>query len=480
MSSAPRKTTSQNIDWYVFSYRRLGRWVFMLLLLGAGGVWGYYLYRRSHESPQVRAERQIAQAESSLDSAQKSPDAEKFAATLNQARERLNDARSFFQQVKYDQSYEQAIESESLSRRAVGRVNTDVTGDATFVALDGEVTLQRAGRAAWEEARLRQALFDGDFVKTGRNGSAEIMFFDGTLFQLRPDSLFEVKLGQKADREKASSVEMVSGQIQVYTSNSPSSVKTKSVTAEIQRGSQIGMTVDAEKNTEVSNFRGTAVLRTEKESVVLSERERVTATAASQSLGAKIVLPEAPSPIDPADNRIFDLKSTKEVGLRWSPVKDADHYRLQVSRSRLFIPDATPLDLPDRRGTTTAIRPHDEGSYYWRVATVTRAGLSSDFSGYRRFRIVADASKLGVPSGAPPAVTLDKPYQMSNIFIITGRTDPSASVSVQGQRADVEPNGTFKATITIDREGFTDIIVKASDAAGRETVKKIPVKVEVY
>lgn len=476
-----RKAGQGDIDWIVFSYKSIRRWLLILLLAAAAVVWGVFLYQRNHQSPQVHAQRQIEQAESALKSAQSSQDSSRFTVTLSQAKDRLNEAHEAYVGTKYDQAYSLAVESESLSRRALGRAGHSEIGDATFVALDGEVTLQRAGRGTWEECRLRQSLYDGDFVKTSKAGSAEIMFFDGTLYQLRPDSLFEVKTGQHRESEKSSAVEMVSGSIQVYTSNASSNVKTKAVSAEIQRDSQVGLSIDpVNQNTDVANFRGQAVLRTEKESVVLSEREKVRADISTQSLGSKVLLPDSPALIDPADNRIFDLRNNSDILLRWTAVKDVAHYRLQVSRSRLFIPDATPLDLPNRTGVSASIRPHEEGSYYWRVAGINRAGVASDWSPYRRFRIVADAAKAGAPSGAPPPLTLQPPQQMGNLFLIFGQTDPSASVSVNGKRADVEPNGSFKTTVTVDTEGESQIVVKAADAAGRETVKRIRVFVELY
>jgi hypothetical protein len=478
--AANKRATRGDLDWIVFSYSSVRRWIVILLVAGAAGTWGVYVYRHNHVSPEVRAQRQIDQAERTYRSAESSPEASRFSATLGQAKERLADARSALENAKNIEAYNLAVESESLSRRALGRAGHSDIGDATFVALDGEVTLQRAGRGTWEECRLRQSLYDGDFIKTATSGSAEIMFFDGTLYQLHPDSLFEVKSGQRPDREKSSAVDMVSGSIQVYTSNSPSQINTKAVSAEVQRDSEVGVSVDEKKDTEISSYRGQAVLRTGRDSVVLSERERVRADATSQRLGAKTVLPESPAPVDPADNRIFDLKNATDVVLRWTPVKEAARYRLQVSRSRLFIPDATPLDLSDRRGLSAAIRPHEEGSYYWRVAAVGSKGVSSDWSPYRRFRVVADAAKTGAPAGAPPPLQLETPQQMGNLFLIFGHTDPSASVSVAGKRADVEPDGSFKTTISVDTEGESQIVVKAADAAGRETVKRIRVFVELF
>ncbi|HKB72128.1 MAG TPA: FecR domain-containing protein [Thermoanaerobaculia bacterium] len=478
--TANKRATRGDLEWIVFSYRDVRRWLIILLVAGGAATWGVHVYRRNHVSPELRAERQIQQAETTYKNAEASPEASRFTATLGQAKERLADARSALENAKNVEAYDLAVESESLSRRALGRAGHSDIGDATFVALDGEVTIQRAGRGTWEECRLRQSLYDGDFIKTSSSGSAEIMFFDGTLYQLRPDSLFEVKSGQRPDREKSSAVDMVSGSIQVYTSNAPSQIRTKAVSAEVQRDSEVGVSVAENHDTEVSSYRGQAVLRTERDSVVLSDRERVRANAATQRLGGKIALPESPAPVDPADNRIFDLKKNADVVLRWTAVKEASRYHLQVSRSRLFIPDATPLDLSDRRGLQAAIRPHEEGSYYWRVAAISGKGVSSDWSPYRRFRVVADAAKAGAPAGAPPPLQIETPQQMGNLFLIFGHTDPSASVSVGGKRADVEPDGSFKTTVTVDTEGESQIVVKAADAAGRETVKRIRVFVELF
>ena len=44
--------------------------------------------------------------------------------------------------------------------------------------------------------------------------------------------------------------------------------------------------------------------------------------------------------------------------------------------------------------------------------------------------------------------------------------------------ADVEADGSFKKTITIDREGYATLVIKAVDASGNETVKPVKVFVE--
>ena len=118
-----------------------------------------------------------------------------------------------------------------------------------------------------------------------------------------------------------------------------------------------------------------------------------------------------------------------------------------------------------------------EGAYFWRVATINKEGVASDWSAVRRFKMLAEPPRIGANS-APPPLTVSQPQQMGNLFLIFGKTDPNATVTVNGESADVEADGAFRKTITIDRDGYAMLIVKATDASGNETVKRIKVFVE--
>ena len=50
--------------------------------------------------------------------------------------------------------------------------------------------------------------------------------------------------------------------------------------------------------------------------------------------------------------------------------------------------------LDDRTGLLARIRVSREGSYFWRLAAITRSGVSSDWSGVRRFRMLSEPVRL--------------------------------------------------------------------------------------
>jgi hypothetical protein len=465
-----------DIDWFVIPIQRIRQAGVVLAILVVGAAVGYFLYTRSRKTPEEKARGEIASASQLLVRATAASGTARPGSHLAQARDALRSAQQAFSGGRYAEAFRSAVESQSYARRALGGAGTEETGDASFISIEGDVSLQSAGRSAFEPARQRQALFEGDFVKTGRNGSAEIMFADGTLYTLRPGSLFEVHRPSLSE-SAGSQVKIVSGIINVYTAGSTSKVSTDAATADVDRDSRAALDVAKGERTEVTSFRGKTTVSTGRQTVVLTERERVSAGARTGEITNKIELPEAPQPLLPADNRIYDLKTGDQIDLRWAAVPTASRYRLQISRSRLFVPDAIEVDLDHRVETYAVVRVSREGAYFWRVATINRDGVSSDWSAVRRFKMLAEMPKAGA-NAPPPPLSVSPPQQMGNLFLVFGKTDPSATVTVNGETADVDPDGSFRKTITIDRDGYAMLIVKAADPSGNETLKRIRVFVE--
>ncbi len=466
-----------DLDWFVIPIEKIRQWAIVLvLLLVAGGV-GYVVYLRGHGSPKDRAQAEIAQAETLLARATRSVGATRPGSNVAQARDFLRDARESFSGSRYEEAFRLAVESESYSRRTLGGSGAAEQGDASFIFVEGDVALQRAGRSTFEPARQREPLFDGDFVKAGRTGSAEIMFYDGTLYTIRPGSLFECRRPVSSE-VNGSQIKMISGAINVYTSGATSTVATDTATAAIDRDSRVSVDVVPGDKTEVTSYRGRTTVSTGKETVTLEGREKISAEAKSRTFSPKVALPDTPQPTLPADNRIYDLKTGDQVELKWSKVPDAARYRLQISRSRLFVPDATEVDLDDRVQTNARVKVSKEGSYFWRVAAIESSGLTSDWSAVRRFKMVTEPLKTGSGDATPPDLTVYPPQQMGNLFLVYGKTEPGAIVTVNAEPADLEPDGSFKKTITIERDGATVLVVKSVDAAGNETVRRVRVFVE--
>ncbi|HEV8611415.1 MAG TPA: FecR domain-containing protein [Thermoanaerobaculia bacterium] len=472
-----RRLVGADLDWFVIPVRKITTWGVLIVLVAAGSILGYRAFVRAKPTAEDRARAEIETASGLLAKATNTAGTVRPGSNVARARGLLEDARGAMGDQRFDEAFRLAVESESYSRRVLGGWGADENGDASFIFVEGEVALQRAGRSSFETARQRQPLFDGDFIRTGRNGSAEVMFSDGTLFTIRPGSLFEVRRPSASDAS-GSEVKMVSGAVNVYTSTSPSTIATDDATASVERNSRVSLDVAAGEKTEVTTYRGKATVSTGLGTVVLEDRQRVVAASRTGVLSPRIVLPEAPRPVAPDDNRTFDNASGGEVELKWSRVPEAARYRIQISRSRLFVPDANEVDLDNRTGLSAEIKVSREGSYFWRLAAIDRAGYSSDWSAVRRFRLVSEPIRTGSGDTTPPDLSVLPPQQMGNIFLIFGKTEPSAVVTVNAEPADVGSDGTFKKTITIERDGYAMLVIKAVDASGNETIRRMRVFVE--
>ena len=155
-----------DLDWFVIPIQKIRQWGLVLALLIVAGVVGYYLYSKGRRSPQDRARVEIAEAESVLARATRSVGAVRPGSNVAQARDFLRDAKDSFEATRYDEAFRLAVESQSYSRRALGGSGPGEQGDASFIFVEGDVSLQRAGRSTFEPARQRQPLFDGDADKT--------------------------------------------------------------------------------------------------------------------------------------------------------------------------------------------------------------------------------------------------------------------------------------------------------------------------
>ena len=466
-----------DLDWFIIPIRKIAAWGLVGVVVAGAGFLGYRAYVKTRPSAEDRARTEIESAATLLVQATAAAGSSRPGSNLTRAADLLQEARNVMRDQRFDEAFRLAVESESYSRRVIGRLKSDENGDASFIFVEGDVTLQRAGRSNFETARQRVPLFDGDFIKSGHNGSAEIMFTDGTLFTIRPGSLFEVRRPTAAEGT-GSEVKMVSGAVNVYTSASPSTVSTNDATASIERNSRVSVDVAQGEKTEVTTFNGRTTVSTGLNTVTLEGRQRVVASARTGALSTRVQLPEAPLPILPADNRTFDLAGGGDVDLRWSRVPEAARYRIQISRSRLFVPDANEVDLDDRTGLSARIKVSREGPYFWRLAAINRAGMSSDWSSVRRFRMLEEPVLAGTGDTTPPELSVLPPQQMGNLFLIFGKTERGAVVTVNADPADVAADGTFKKTVTIERDGYAMLVIKAVDASGNETIRRMRVFVE--
>ncbi|HEY4595703.1 MAG TPA: hypothetical protein VIJ02_04830, partial [Thermoanaerobaculia bacterium] len=179
-----QKADRQGKDWYSVSVETLQSWGLLLLLLALAGL-GFYFYRLfDRSSLGEEAAAMIGQAEALRQQLSNEPRvATGFAAEYEDGTQSLKEAKARLEARDLGAARDRARHSrEALQSIVDALALRGGAGQAQFVSLQGDVEFRRGEGGDWQEARSRIQLQSGDTVRTADNGSAQIMFQDGTLY----------------------------------------------------------------------------------------------------------------------------------------------------------------------------------------------------------------------------------------------------------------------------------------------------------
>ena len=465
-SKKGRNLESQ-LEWYYVSTQTLVRIVAGFLVVAGLVAGGVFLFVKRDDSSR-RARHEVADAEDALSRAKKQQDAPLLQREIAAADEKLADARRDLAAGQNERATRTALDVKSTALKIMA--GAVIKSEAHVADVAGTVQIQRASRTTWETLRQTMPLHEGDFIKTGPNGTAEVLWNDGTMYRIRPETLFEVHAAAGASNPK-----LVVGTTDVSTGEkSRSRVSTDVATASIDTNSTVGMEQDAGA-TSVSSYRGRTVLSNAAgQSVTLGARERAVAQRGG-AIGPKTSLPDVPNLLAPDDNLLVDVRKTEPLRLRWSPIKDASAYQVEIAASRLFVKDSVLPGFPSERvQPETLIQVHDPGLYFWHVRTVKKGPpvVYSEWTAERRFKAVgSDLVAVQADTLPPDLLITQRPNVVGSSVVLVGRTVPGALVTVNGETADVNADGSFRKIITVGGEGLQTIVIKARTAGG-ETVKR--------
>lgn len=477
-----QKADRQGKDWYSVSVETVQSWGLLLVLLALVGL-GLYLYHWYDQgTARQQAEALIGQAEALRQRLAGEPrvttgfavEYEDGAQSLKEAKARL-EARDFVAARDRGKHSRDVLQSvlDALALRGGG-------GQAQFVTLQGEVELRRGSGGEWQEARNHAQLQAGDTVRTAENGSAVVVFQDGTLYTVQPNTQLVISAGSGgAGGGPEQAIEMKYGWVNLSTSQSTgSNVKTPGAVARVKESSEAYVAVDkGSSQGRFGAYRGSMELASNGGLTrQVGPLQQVVQTG--DLLSEPKAMPGKPEPVEPADDLLLDLDATKKLVLAWQPVPGASRYALQVSRNHLFVDNV--IDAENRTRTRATLGLRGEGSFQWRVAAFGSDGLQGPWSEPRKFR-VASAARAGggeKKDAAPPELDLGDIKTYGSISMVNGRTEPGARVEVNGEQVTLGADGSFTKAVQLNKEGWNIIEVRARNAWGNETVRRHRVFVE--
>lgn len=468
------------LDWIVIKINTIGKLVAVGLTAVLAAALLLFVHYRMNPTPDVAARRAIRQAERAQHRAENASLPETWRSEVVQSTQLLTDAKTAYGDESFEEARDLAENARSRFAALAGAGERSTVGAGQFHSIDGRVTIQHAGHSTWDVAKPRMPVFNGDFVKTGRHGSSEILFSDGTLFHVAPNSLLEIHDSDRGATDSGT-VKMIVGKINVSTGRSSSIVETDSVETRIERDSRVAVDVGAgDQETTVSAFSGRAVLQNEQgQTVRLVTRQQVSTTDAG-AFSDRLQIPEAPRPITPVNNAAFEIRNDPVIQLRWSENPGARGVRLQVSRSKIFSAADLDIDSPEISGSEARLQAIHPGTYFWRLASVHEGEVISEWSPVRRFRIHSSEHRKIIRDLEPPDLDVAQIKQLGHLFIVEGQTEMGATITINGNKVETDNQGRFRRAVEVHRIGWNDIVISSTDPAGNEISRRERVFLEEF
>ncbi len=344
---------------------------------------------------------------------------------------------------------------------------TVIQTGARFASIEGNVQVKRSGTLEWIPASRAMVLRQNDLVRTASAGAAEIRFADGTLFNVRPDSLITVEESTQnpISRQQRVALSIQSGEANFQTAArtipGSTTISTPTVRTTAERETAGNIQVAGNGATGLRIFRGAGEARTASgQRIALASNEGLRVDAAGAA-GPKTVLPSVPQLTAPSNQTEIAFPDLAQgiTLLLWNRVPGAAAYRVLVDYSPSF---ARPLyDRQGQHATQMELRGLDAGSYYWKVAAVDTSGAEGGFSEMWRFTLTRAPR-----SASPPPLAVETLELKGNVLHVRGRTDPGASLSLNGEHLEVQPDGSFNEFLTFDPAGGTSVVLRSSGAQG--------------
>ena len=365
---------------------------------------------------------------------------------------------------------------ESVASNSAAPQSSPGRREAHFVNLDGTVRVKKAASSQWMRADFNTSLERGDFVQTGSEGVARIIFADGTNYTLKPDALIVVEESREdpVTRVTKVAVQVSSGAVDLATGRfetpgSTSQVSFADAVASLNEESRARVRNDPDKNVhEFTVDSGQAEVTRGATSVQLGQYEQVSFAAQQAGLVRnKVIAPPALlTPQNMELKLVQDPKATV-IDFSWTEVPEAKSYHLEISPSVMLSNFVVDKKMSGR--TTVPISGLDEGTYYWMVSAIDAKGVESQPSQANRLNLVQEVA------GNQAYLEVTKIIQHGRVVEVQGKTEPGSTVIINNEQVfSISPDGTFRGfTSPFADTGSNQITITAQDHKGNtSTIRK--------
>lgn len=461
------KDRKQRREWYSVSVTSVTIMGGLILLVG-----GLILIPRlGLESVEQQAERVINQAAERIAVIEKREDIDQIMVEHRPAWDLYEEATAAFEKT----NFEGALESGDRCLLVLDSIERKGEGTIRVLTVAGGVEYRRGERGTWRRLRNHVNLNPGDWVKTGTDGTAELLFsLDGSLFTLRQSTMVHLG-GELGSGERDGSTNINFGSVELNTSNRDHTLTTPKSEAKVRQNSEALVAFDRDRQSgRFAAFTGGVEVK----SLDTGEKLKISALQQVEQLGARLAeisnLPGRPVLTGPADDSAVDLGTESQIVLSWQQVEDARRYALRISGNRLF---ASHFIENTRSKSSATVGVQRDGQFFWRVAALDPQGNLGPWSDVRSFRATSASRFQQASDDEPPPLEVN--VETIGLFVfVNGKTELGASVTINDDQVAVRSDGTFRQTLQMDKAGWNVLEVVSTDAWDNSTTEKVRVFID--
>jgi len=332
----------------------------------------------------------------------------------------------------------------------------------------GDVHQRKPTDNIWKNVQTYDLLQENDRIRTLSNSFSEILFKDNSRIQLKQNAqaLIRKIRSNLLNNSQESSVKLINGDILALLSgkrNNQFDIQLTNVETSI-RSRHFWVSRD-KKSTRIANYDGEIDIDSAGVRVVL-EKDQGTIVPDQQK-------PQRPSPLLLPPQLKKPVKGaeifTPNVTLEWEPVKNAYSYILELSHNNTF----SSVFMTQNIDVTFFQIPSDleQGTYYWRVISVSQNYLPGRPSQNYYFHLIIDKH--------PPYLLVNQPSDdivvSSANFLISGVTEKGVQLYNGNQTIPLKADGSFAFTIHLN-SGINLVSIKAIDHSGNESIVQRTIK----
>ena len=166
----------------------------------------------------------------------------------------------------------------------------------------------------------------------------------------------------------------------------------------------------------------------------------------------------------------YHIDQSLKINLRWSKSANAKRYLVEVANDTHFNKLYNQAKV---NSLGYLLDDLNEGTYFWRVASLSESDRRSSFTEFWSFRVLAqDHTNADLPDAKPPKLIIEEVRQQGYLVIIKGKTNPGATLLINDEKKDVQSDGSFTAFCSW-KEVMT---LEVFDSRGNQTTEKVPVR----